>query len=63
MINNPRFDKITGIPKIPISYGIRLFENFPNTDENNDGKIIVIIVSETKKIVTIPIRLEIFDIK
>ena len=32
-------------------------------DENNDGKIIEITVSETKNIVTIPIRLEIFDMK
>ena len=40
-----------------------MFENFPNIDENNDGKIIEIAVSETKNIVTIPIRLEIFDMK
>ena len=37
--------------------------NFPNTDENNDGKIIEIIVNETKKMLPIPIKLEIFDIK
>ena len=58
---NARFDKITGIPNIPISYGIRLVENFPKKDENNDGKIIDIIVKETKKRVTIPIKSEIFD--
>ena len=58
---NTRFDKITGIPNIPISYGIRLVENFPKIDENNDGKIIDIIVKETKKRVTIPIKFEIFD--
>ena len=56
-------DRITGTPNIPTSYGIRLFENFPNIDENNDGKIIEITVSETKNIVTIPIMLEIFDKK
>ena len=61
--SNPKFDKITGIPNAPTSYGIRLSENFPNTDENNDGKIIEIIVNETKKMVAIPIKLEIFDIK
>ena len=53
---NTRFDKITGIPNIPISYGIRLVENFPKIDENNDGKIIDIIVKETKKTVTMPIK-------
>ena len=62
-MNNARFDKIIGIPNTPISYGIRLVENFPNTDENNDGKIIEIIVNETKKMVAIPIRLEIFNMK
>lgn len=62
-MNNARFDKITGIPNIPISYGIRLVENFPKIDENNDGKIIDIIVKETKKIVAMPIKFEIFDIK
>ena len=62
-IKNIRFDRITGIPKIPISYGIKLVENFPNVDENNDGKMIVIIVNETKKIITMPIRFEIFDMK
>tara|TARA_B110000014_G_scaffold196065_1_gene145124 strand:+ start:347 stop:535 length:189 start_codon:yes stop_codon:yes gene_type:complete len=62
-MNNARFDKITGIPNIPISYGIRLVENFPKIDENKDGKIIDIIAKETKNMVTIPIRLEIFDIE
>ena len=57
------FDKITRTPNVPTSYGIRLSENFPNTDENNDGKIIEIIVNETKKMVPIPIKLEIFDMK
>ena len=42
---------------------MRLFENFPKIDENSEGKIIVIMVNPTKKIVTIPIRLEIFDMK
>ena len=51
------------MPKIPTSYGIRLSENFPNADENNDGKIIEIIVNETKNIVTTPIIVEIFDMK
>ena len=49
------------MPNVPTSYGIRLSENFPNIDENNDGKIIDIIVKETKKRVTIPIKSEIFD--
>ena len=31
------FDKNTGLPKIPISYGIKLVGNFPKIDENNDG--------------------------
>ena len=62
-MNNAKFAKITGIPNIPISYGIRLVENFPKIDENNEGKIIDIIVNETKKMVTIPIKFEIFDIK
>ena len=62
-MNNARFDRITGTPKIPSSYGIKLVENFPKIDENNDGKIIVSIVNETKKIVVMPIRLEIFDMK
>jgi|TARA_B100001142_G_scaffold219267_1_gene217427 hypothetical protein len=52
-----------GIPNTPISYGIRLEENFPKTDDNNDGKIIDITVKETKKMVTMPIKFEIFDIK
>ena len=51
------------MPNVPTSYGIRLSENFPNTDENSDGKIIEIIVNETKKMVAIPIKLEIFDMK
>ena len=62
-VNNARFDKITGRPNIPISYGIRLAENFPKIDENNEGKIIDITVNETKKMVTMPIKFEIFDIK
>ena len=62
-MNNARFDKIIGIPNTPISYGIRLVENFPKMDENNDGKIIDITVKETKKMVTMPIKFEIFDIK
>jgi hypothetical protein len=62
-VNNARFNKITGIPNIPISYGIRLVENFPKIDENNDGKIIDIIANETKKIVIMPIKFEIFGIK
>ena len=62
-MNNARFDKIIGIPNIPISYGIRLVENFPKIDENNEGKITDIIVKETKKIVVKPIKLEIFDMK
>ena len=57
------FDKNTGMPKIPISYGIKLVGNFPKIDENNDGKIIEIIVNETKKMLPIPIKLEIFDMK
>ena len=48
---------------MPISYRIRFEENFPKIDENNDGKIIDVIVKETKKIVTIPIKFEIFNIK
>ena len=55
------FDKNTGMPKIPISYGIRLLENFPKIDENNDGKIIDITVKETKKMVMMPIKFEIFE--
>ena len=62
-MSNAIFDKIIGIPNIPISYGIRLVENFPKIDENSEGKIIDIIVKETKKMVTIPIKFEIFDIK
>ena len=62
-ISNTRFDKITGTPNVPTSYGIRLSENFPNIDENNDGNIIEITVNETKNIVTTPTRLEIFDMK
>ena len=62
-MNNARFDKIIGIPNIPISYGIRFEENFPKIDENNDGKIIDITVKETKKMGTMPIKFEIFDIK
>ena len=62
-MNNARFDKITGIPNIPISYGIRFVENLPKIDENNEGKIIDIMVKETKKMVMTPIKFEIFDIK
>ena len=32
-------------------------------DENNDGKIIDITVKETKKMVMMPIKFEIFDMK
>ena len=52
-----------GNPNTPISYGIRFEENFPKIDENNDGKIIDITVKETKKMVTMPIKIAIFDIK
>ena len=48
---------------MPISYRIRFEENFPKIDENNDGKIIDITVKETKKMVKIPIKFEIFDMK
>jgi hypothetical protein len=62
-VNNARFDRITGIAYIPISYGISSVENFPKVDENNDGKIIDSVVNEIKKIVKIPIKFEIFGIK
>ena len=57
------FDKNTGMPKIPISYGIKLVGNFPKIDENNDGNIIDIMVNETKNIVPMPTKFEIFDME
>ena len=50
---------MTGIPNIPSSYGIMFDENFPKIDANSDGKIIDIVTNKTKKIVRIPIILEI----
>ena len=50
-----------GIPNIPISYGIRVDENFPKIDKNSHGSITEIIVKNVKMIVAIPTILEIFD--
>ena len=57
------FDKNTGMPKIPNSYGIKLVGNLPKIDENNDGNIIDIMVNETKNIVPMPTKFDIFDMK
>tara|TARA_A100001037_G_C15117149_1_gene621958 strand:+ start:1931 stop:2083 length:153 start_codon:yes stop_codon:yes gene_type:complete len=50
------------MPKIPISYGCRFEENFPNIENNREGKIIERIVRNTKEIVGMPITIPNFCI-